>query len=158
MARPTTISREKYGDRTFLEVFYNDYIESTGYTYINQYIEHGVDINYVVDSAIEVLLYCYFYLQGFKFHRPEDWIRDNEQYAREYFVTIKELFGLNNVSIINYVAQNDARMYMDVKQYAHIGAGPFMETETFAQWLNILHKDILIQRDTMSDMIQKVGI
>lgn len=158
MARPTSISREKYGDRTFLEVFYRDYIESTGYTYIDKFINYGVDANYVLDSAIEVLLYCYFYIQGFKFHRPEDWLRDNEQHAREYLVTIKEIFGLTNIDIINYVAQNDANTYMEVKKFAHVGVGPFIETETFAQWLNILHRDINYQKVTMSDAMQKVGI
>ena len=37
MNRPTTISREKYGNYSFLEVFFKDYLESTGYAYIEQY-------------------------------------------------------------------------------------------------------------------------
>lgn len=158
MARPTSISREKYGDRTFLEVFYRDYIESTGYTYIDQLVNNNVDVGYVYDSVLEVLLYCYFYMQGFKFHRPVDWLRDNEQHAREYFVTIKEMFGVTNTEIINYIAQDEARMYMEVKDFAHIGAGPFMETETFAQWLDKLHSDIHINRVAMSDAMHKENL
>ena len=157
MSRPTTISREKYGDHSFIEVFYKDYIISTGYTYFDQFENNGVDYEYTFESTIDVLLYCYFYLQGIKFHHHDDWIRDNEQYAREYLIKIKETFGVNNRAIIEYSSINDAAIYVTVRDSAVIGVGTFIETETFAQWLDILHKDIP-ERLTMSEVITKANM
>lgn len=157
MSRPTTISREKYGDHAFLEVFFRDYIESTGYTYYRQYFKYGLSSEYTFSSMVEVLIYCYFYLQGIKFQHPTDWIRDNEQHAREYFLTIKETFKVTNQDIINFCSQNDAGLFVKVRESANIGVGTFIETETFLQWLDKLHKDIPV-RETMSQVIKKENL
>jgi len=154
MSRPTSISREKYGDHCFLEVFFRDYIESTGYTYYKQYYKYGMNPDFTYASMVEVLLYCYFYLQGIKFHRPNDWIRDNEQYTREYLLTIKETFNVTNKQIIDFVSLNDADIFVKVRESANIGVGTFVETETFGQFLDKLHKDIPV-RETMSQVMKK---
>ena len=154
MSRPTTISREKYGDHSFLEVFFNDYIESTGYTYYRQYYKYGMSDEYISSSMIEVLLYCYFYIQGFKFHHPINWIRDNENYARDYFVTLKETFKITNKQILEFVKQNDASLYVAVRDSAYVGVGPFVEVETFGQFMDKLHKDIYM-KETMSQVMRK---
>ena len=157
MSRPTSISREKYGDRSFIEVFFRDYIESTGYTYYDQYIKNNVDVNYIFNSMVEVLLYCYFYLQGIKFQRPDDWLRDNEQHVREYLLKIKELFNVTNEAIYHYVAYNDANLYVSVRNSAYIGVGPHIETETFMQFLDKMHKDLPV-RVTMSEAMKKENL
>lgn len=156
MARPTTISREKYGDHSFIEVFYRDYIESTGYTYYNQFLKYGMDVNYTFESMVEVLLYCYFYLQGIKFHQS-NWLRENEQHAREYLLTIKEAFGVSNQFIFDYISRNDAEMYIKIRESAYIGVGSNIETETLWQFLEKLHKD-LPTRETMSEVIKKENL
>lgn len=157
MSRPTTISREKYGDHCFLEVFFRDYIESTGYTYYQQYFKYGMSTEHTFDSMIEVLLYCYFYLQGIKFHQPHNWLRDNEQHVREYLLKIKETFGVTNNQIIEYASINDADLYVKVRESAVIGVGTFIETETLSQFLDKLHRDIPI-RETMSEVIKKENL
>lgn len=157
MSRPTTISREKYGDHSFLEVFFRDYIESTGYTYYDQFIKYGMDTGYAFDSMVEVFVYCYFYLQGIKFHQSHNWLRENEQHIREYLLLIKETFGVTNKQIFDYVAQNDADMYIRVRDSAYIGVGPNIETETFWQFLEKMHKDLPV-RETMSEVIKKENL
>ena len=153
--RPTTISREKYGDRTFIEVFFKDYIASTGRVYLEQLMEGNLEPNYAYDSVIEVLLFCYFYTQGFKYRKPDTYMRENIDHAREYFKDIKRTFdGLTNKNIYDYVSRNDVEMYNNVKTSAVIGVGPFIETETFMQWMNMLHEDIQ-PRVTMSDTMHK---
>lgn len=154
MSRPTTISREKYGNHCFLEVFFKDYIESTGYTYYRQYMKYGMSPEYAFDSMVEVLVYCYFYLQGIKFHQGADWFRDNEQHVREYLLLIKESFQVTNKDIWDYVARDDADMYVRVRESAYIGVGAHIEEETFLQFINKLHKD-LPKRETMSDVMCK---
>jgi len=150
--RPTTISREKYGDHTFLEVFYEDYITSTGRVYLDNYINRTASLQYAEGSVIEVLLYCYFYTESFKFHRPNDYLTKNDDASRQYLVAIKNAFGFNNDYIVNYVSQNDAIMYSAVRDSAADGAGYCVESRTFAQWLDWLHADIK-PRITMSDAI-----
>lgn len=157
MARPTTISREKYGDHSFLEVFFRDYIESTGYTYYDQFLKYGMDPNYAFDSMVEVFVYCYFYMQGIKFHQSHNWLRENEQHCREFFILIKETFNVSNREIIDYVALNDADMYMRVRESALIGCGPHIETETLWQFMEKMHKDIPT-RITMSDVMKKENL
>lgn len=154
MSRPTTISREKYGDHSFLEVFFKDYIESTGYTYYRCSFKYGLNPEYTYASMIEVLLYCYFYMQGIKFHQKHNWLRENEDFVREYLVTIKEMFGVTNQEIIDFVSQEDAILYVAVRDSANIGVGQFVETETLSQFLDKLHKDIPI-RETMSQAMKK---
>lgn len=157
MSRPTTISREKYGDHSFLEVFFKDYIESTGNTYYNLYFKYGMSRDFAFSSMVEVFVYCYFYMQGIKFHQSHNWLRQNEDYVREYFVKIKETFKVTNKEIYDFVALNDADMFMAVKESAHIGVGPFIETETFMQFMDKLHKDIPV-RETMSQVIRKENL
>lgn len=154
MSRPTTISREKYGDHNFLEVFFRDYIESTGYTYHRSHFKYGLDPQYTYMSMVEVLLYCYFYMQGIKFQQQQNWIRENEDHVREYLVTIKETFHVTNQEILDYVSQDDALMYVAVRDSANIGVGFFVEKETFLQFLDKLHKDIK-PLETMSQVMKK---
>lgn len=153
-ARPTSVSRENYGDHSFLETFLGDYITSTGYAYLEQFENGKVEAPFVLDSMIEVLLFCYFYCQGFKFHDPDNYIKENENLCREYLVKIKQTFQVDNTFIINYASQNDAKLYEGVRETAKIGCGPFIESVTFAQWLNVLHIDI-VKRITMSDAMHK---
>ena len=156
MARPTTISRERYGNHTFLEVFFRDYIESTGYTIYNMIFKYGLSMNFAFNAMVEVLLYCYFYLQGIKFHQP-DWFRENEQHAREYLIKIKETFNVTNKQIYDHVANYDAGLYVEVRKTSTIAVGSFIEEETFLQFIDKLHKDI-VRRETMSQVIRKENL
>lgn len=153
-ARPTTISREKYGNHSFMEAFFNDYILSTGSVYIEEFEKNRIDRDYALHSAIEVLLFCYFYTESFKFHHPSDYIRENDDYCRKFLIEIKDVFGVDNKFIWDYAAYNDANMYMTVRKTADIASGPYIESNTFSQWLDYLHKDIK-SRVTMSDAMHK---
>lgn len=156
--RPTTISRVKYGNHSFLEVFYEDYIKSTADTYIEEYLKGTVDINVAANYILESLAFAYFYMQGFKFEFPEDYIKTNEDVARRLLVKIKNVFGLNNKDIFNYFANdNGVVRYFAIREAAYNGCGQFIETETFMQWLNNLHEDIT-PRVTMSDAMRKENI
>jgi glycosyltransferase involved in cell wall biosynthesis len=152
--RPTSISRERYGNHHFLEVFYDDYITSTGRVYLEAYQNGVVDRDYAIDCVLEVMGYCYNYMQGFKFHDPEGYIRDNEEYARKFYTEIKETFGITNKFAYDWLAQNDAEKWMAIRASAEIGSGPCIPTDTYKEWLDILHKD-MPERVTMSDAMHK---
>ena len=40
-------------------------------------------------------------MQGIKFHQSHNWLRENEQHAREYLLKIKETFGSDYIGIID---------------------------------------------------------
>lgn len=153
-SRPTSVSREKYGDHPFLETFFKDYIDSTGTRHLEMYELNKVTAPYALHSTIEVILYCYFYIQGYMFHDPENYIRDNVDISREFLIKVKEVFNINNEFILNYVSNKDAKVYMQVRESAYIASGPYIENMTFKQWLDYLHKDIK-PRITMSQSMSK---
>ncbi len=152
--RPTTISRERYGNHPFLEVFYGDYIKSTARVYVDNYVEGKLDYYYCLTSALDCLLYCYFYTESFKFHNPDDYLTENDDYTRELLVDIKQIFGVDNDYIWNYAAAEDAVNYSTIREMAAMGAGPNVASRTLRQWLDYLHADIK-PRITMSDAMHK---
>ncbi len=136
-----TVYDVKSGGHTFLEVFFNDYLRSTGYVYIEQYLKGKISKEYAIRQAINITAYAYFYNQGFLFHNPKNFLRENIEYARGYLVIIKRLYGLTNEDIWNGLAANDAEEFTSVENSAHVGAGPFIPLMTLMEFLNLLHKD-----------------
>ena len=137
-----------------MEVFYGDYIKSTARVYIDYYLEGKLDYNYCLTSALDCLLYCYFYTESFKFHNPDDYLTKNDDYSRELLVDIKQIFEVDNDYIWNYAAQEDAVPYSQIRESAAGGAGPNVPSRTLRQWLDYLHADIK-PRITMSDAMHK---
>lgn len=154
--RPTTISRSKYGNHSFLEVFYEDYIKSTANVYIDKYLNGSIDMPFAIDSCIESLTFAYCYMQGFKFEDPKNYIKSNEDVARRLLVKLKNVFGLTNKAIYDYLAFNQATRYYIIRETAYNGCGRYIESESFMQWLDNLHSDI--NRITMSDAMRKENL
>lgn len=152
--RPTTISREKYGDHTFLEVFFKDYLESTGYAYIEQFNKNKVPMHYALDAAIGVLILSYFYSESFIFTQPKNYLHENFDELTKYLIACKETFGINNEYIYQYVASNGAEFYEKQRTSSMNAVGTVMPTRTFIQWLDYLHHDIQ-PKYAMSDCIWK---
>jgi hypothetical protein len=152
--RPTTISREKYGDHTFLEVFFKDYLDSTGYAYIEQYQHDAVPVRYAMDAAIGVLILSYFYSESFVFHQPRTYMPETFDELTTYLIRCKEVFGINNDYIYQYVAANGAEFYEKQRIAAMNAVGVVMPTRTFIQWLDYLHHDI-VPKYSMTDCMRK---
>ena len=156
-ARPTSLSRTKYEEeRSFLEVHFKDYIESTGDLYNQKYREGLVDKPYGVFSAISIILYTYFYTQGFKFQR-KDWLHVNDEYAREYLKDSKETFGLSNKYILEYCSRKYASMYIRIRNSSYIGVNYFIEDLGFRDWLDYMDKDPddLVEDEEMFNLIDQ---
>lgn len=154
MARPTTVSREKYGDYSFLETFFHDYLESTGYAYLDAYQNGEIPIYYATDAAIGVLILSYFYSESFVFSDPVHYKRENFDYLRDYLIYCKEVLGLTNDYIWNYAAADRAEFYEKNRKQAAVSVGRFIPSKTFRQWLDYLHHDIQ-PRYAMSDVMWK---
>ena len=154
MSRPTTISREKYGNYSFLETFFKDYLDATGYVYIDQYVNNKIPIQYATDAAIGVLILSYFYSESFVFNKPKEYKRENFDYLRDYLICCKENLGLTNEYIWQYTASHGAEFYEKQRRNAMEAVGVVMPSRTFRQWLDYLHHDIQ-PRHSMIDSIWK---
>ena len=157
MVRDDSLSRKRYQDESFIEIFFKDYIESTGYTYIDCFYKYNLDYELTLLSALEVLVYCYFYIQGIKFNNCYNFVDKNEEYAKKYLITIKEMFNISNQEIIDIASRYEADMYIDVRKSANLYVGTFIESDTFLQFLNRLHEDAPI-RETMSQVMRKENL
>jgi len=145
-ARPTSISRTGYGDRNFLEVYFRDYITSTGDLYIEKYKEDQITEQFATKSVINVMLYVYFYTQGFKFTR-EDWLEINDYHARDYIQRCFDTFGFDKKFIIDYLRPNYAEFYRTVRDTAYIGTGGFIEDKSFPDWI-----DYMLDKNNFPDL------
>lgn len=154
MKRPTSISREKYGNYSFLETFFTDYIDSTGYAFLENFKNNRVPLKYAIDACIGVLVLSYFYLESFVFSDPVNYKKENFDYAKDYLIAVKEAFGISNEYIYKYVAANNAEFYEFQRKYALIATGSCMPRDSFYQWLDYLHHDIQ-PKLTMSQCMKK---
>lgn len=146
---PQSVSHAKYtvdtetGPREFLEVFFDDYLHSTGYLYIDEFKSHRIKMLFAVKGVLEIICYAYFYMQGFQFRRPGDFYRKNFAYAGEYIRKCKETFNLTTDTIYNAVSSNNAAMYYQIRNLADPGSGRYMISQTFRDWLVIVSNSYL---------------
>lgn len=141
---PESVSHAKYtvptetGPREFLEVFFEDYLHSTGFIYIDKFKQHNVKFEHAVKGIIEIMCYAYFYTQGFQFRRPDDYYKRNLEVAGEYIDICKKTFNFTNQSIYDVVASGNATMYYQVRELADPGSGRYIPTQTFKDWLQMV--------------------
>ena len=106
--------------------------------YIDAFKEHRIKIASAIKSVIEILLYCYFYSQGFQFRRPDDFYRKNLAIAGKYLRLCKQTFNLTNQSIYNVIASENGSMYYQIYELAAPGAGHFIPTQSLKQWIDLV--------------------
>lgn len=153
--RPTTISRKKYGNHEFQEVFMIDYLESTGGLYLEKAKDGTLNKEVAFWNTIDVMLYLYFFISSFMFHHPEDYMKENVEAARKYLVDIKSTFEVTNEDILEYVSRDEAEMYRTVEPSAIMSAGPSVPKYSFYDFLEWLHADVK-KRQTLKDVRKKV--
>lgn len=142
---PASLTHLKYekqsGQHTFFEAFFADYIESTAGVYLDRYSRGFVSTAYARKSIIEVICYSYFYMQGFIFHQPQNYIRSNFDVCRKLLARGRELFGFSNRDIYDYLAADDANAYKQVQASASIGTGPYIPSQTLTEFLDYIGKE-----------------
>lgn len=141
-----SLTHKKYvklaGEHTFLEALFDDYIATTGMTYMDKYLEGFIDKKFAMDATIGCLGYCYAYIQGFIFQNPGSYIRENIDICRDYYIKIKEVFQMTNDDVYNYFAKDNANIFLQTQEAAAVGAGAYIPQMTIRDFLELLHKDI----------------
>lgn len=155
MANPNTISRQKYDGHMFLEMFFKDYLESTGEVYLAKSKTGDLERRFGIGNCIQVILFCYFYLDSFHFHQNNKYMYENDEYARDYIVRVKEFFNVDNKQIYDVAAANTAQLYNNTLAGALIGTGPYIPTMTFKDWLDYIHKDIGVNTNIQETLKKK---
>ena len=142
---PQSISHSKYelddggGERSFLEVYFEDYLKATGYIYLNLYKNGQLSKRYATARSIEVVCYAYFYTQGFQFAR-KDFRRENLAIAGKFLNECKQAYGLkNNAAVYNLIAENNAAMYKRIRPHADRGVH-YVPQQGLKQWLDLVDR------------------
>jgi len=131
-----TVSRTKYNDRNFLEKFFSDYIASTARVCMDVYNDPAfLNKERCINGCIDSYLFMYFYIQGFKFQRPEDYIQDNVKLASYYLKEILDTCNITKEYIIEKVSKYNAKWYNKVREAAIVGVGEFMESDTLREFM-----------------------
>lgn len=125
---------------TFLETHFHDYLRSTGWIMLDQAEKGTTSREYAQKASLEVLLYAYFYMQGFQFQAGKHALEINFKYARGYYAALTHTFNLKKSDILKIVSDNNAAMYWKIRAHSEIATGPRIDTQTFKQWLNLISK------------------
>ena len=131
-AHPESLSRKE--ERLFIETHLGEYIEATGYAFLDDYAKRH-DEAYSLYHACSVCLFCYFYHQGIAFKTAGNMIQENAVYVRDYVRAVKKAFGMTNEDIVRYCTRNGGSYYWDVQETAKIATGPYVPFVTFQQYL-----------------------
>lgn len=138
---PESVSHIKYtanGEeepRYFLEVFFKDYIASTGDIYLQRFADHQIKYAYAIKNCLEIICYCYFYTQSFMFRNGDNYLQENMNDAADYVSRVKKAFNISDEQIYNAIAASYADMYYRIRSYADGGCGRYIPQMTLKEWL-----------------------
>ena len=135
-AWPDSVSRTKYAHNTFLEEFFEHYVISTAQVCLDLYQDPDFkDKQKCINGCIDSYLFMYFYIQGFKFRRPTEYIYENIIIGKSYLRKILTICNITKDYILKKVSEHDALWYNKVREAAIIGVGNFIETDTLKQFM-----------------------
>ena len=124
----------------------------TGYNYLEEYYGEYIDSilepvkqldaiyhnkNYVEGQLLTLLLFGYFYIQGFLFYNSTNFKRDNFAKFRELLDYVEDRLNFNNDQVIQWT-YNNPTIYFDIRQKAAGGTGPMIETHSYATFINMI--------------------
>ena len=137
-AHPESVSRSE--DRLFIDNHMGEYLQATGYAFLEDYGKRK-DLAYSLYRACSVVLYAYFYHMGAVFRRPDDIIEENAVCIRDYVRAVRDAFSLTNEDIVRYCTRDGGKFYWQVMNNAAIATGAYVPFLTFQQYLEILENE-----------------
>lgn len=137
-AHPDSVSRRE--DRLFIETHMSEYLEATGYAYLEDY-EKRHDIDYSLYRAVSVVLYAYFYHMGIAFTMKGEMLPDTAVYIKDYVDAVKETFSMTSEDIVRYSTRDKGDFYWSCMDNAKIATGPYVPFLTLQQYLVMLEDE-----------------
>ena len=133
-------SLSRRDERSFIESHYEEWLEATGYVYLDWYKKSN-NYNFTVYHAGIVTMYCYFYLMGFMFHDPEGYRKEIPGIAAEYINQFFNALGIDIPTMIGIAGAGNGALWKSVQDQAAVAVGGYIPCMTFAEFLEILTKD-----------------
>ena len=137
-AHPDSVSRRE--DRLFIETHMSEYLEATGYAYLEDY-EKRHDIDYSLYRAVSVVLCAYFYHMGIAFTMKGEMLPDTAVYIKDYVDAVKETFSMTSEDIVRYSTRDKGDFYWSCMDNAKIATGPYVPFLTLQQYLVMLEDE-----------------
>lgn len=134
-----------YEDTNYMEKFFDNYMNATIDTYIEDYnnlVESGniteYDIEFHRMIHADVILYMYFYLQSFKFNHSNDYDLNIEFTIKKHIKDYYKRFNTTCIDLFNYIEYHEERgkWYCDVWESVKYGVGPFIEVDSFFDFIS----------------------
>lgn len=122
------------GQHCFIEKYLNDYIHAASDPFIKAAFvtkEYG-PIAY--RRCIDTLLYAYFYYQGALYRMNGNILPSCKDSIQSYIYRLMKTFNISKNDVISLVYASPAE-YMEKKQYSFMGVGPYIESESFGDFL-----------------------
>lgn len=121
---------------SYLEEYYGEYIDSIldPVKILNKQYHNK---NFFVSQLLTLLLYGYFYIQGFLYYNNSNFKKDNLFKFKELLNYTKESLDISNNDIIQWT-YNNPKIYFDIRNKAAGGTGPMIETTSYADFINTM--------------------
>lgn len=121
---------------SYLEEYYGEYIDSIlePVKYLNETYHN---MNFFSNQLLTLLLYGYFYIQGFLYYNSANFKKDNLGKFKELLDYTKESLKISNQEIILWT-YNNLKIYLDLRNKAAGGTGPMIETHSYQEFLKLM--------------------
>lgn len=140
-AHPESASRREQG--LFIANHLGEYIQSTGYAYLEYYKKYGKEVeDFVRYHGTAVILYCYFYSQGEIFRKSalnqaDTIIYDNFNLAKAYIQEFETALGMTNSDVLLYSSRDLGQYFWRTMENAAIAVGYFIPFITLERYLEL---------------------
>lgn len=161
--RPYYYKDEQF-PRVFLEMFYIDYLNSTGTIYLSKLKEaldepdvwkkeHNSYIMYLRDMALATVEYAYYYFEHFVHLQPDNWLRKNAAAAGKFLYWTQRIIGMNHYMIEEYFKVN-WQLHKNIRESAYIATGEIVQTHGFREWMQFCEKFYYPSQDEKNGQIE----
>lgn len=121
---------------SYLEEYYGEYIDSI-LEPVKLLNEKYHNINFFSGQLLTLMLYGYFYIQGFLYYNSSNFKRDNLVKFKELLDYTKQVLNLSNNDIIQWT-YNNLKIYFEIRNKAAGGTGPMIETSSYIDFINAM--------------------
>jgi len=138
-------SNVMYNGKNYMEKFFNNYMNATIDVYIDDYNNlkdssqlgtYEIDFHKMMHA--DVILYMYFYLQSFKFNHNDDYDLNIAFSIKKHIKNFYKRFNSNSIDLYNFIDNYHGRgkWYNDVRDSVEHGVGPFIEIDSFFDFIS----------------------
>lgn len=123
---------------SYLEEYYGEYIDSI-LEPVKLLNERYHNASFFSTQLLTLLLYGYFYIQGFLYWNGSNFKKDNLSKFKNLLDYTKDSLKLSDNDIIQWTYKN-LQIYLEIRHKASDGTGVMIETSSYADFINAMSK------------------